>query len=238
MKSRAIVSKGAAPGSGAIRYKEGFGHLTCTISFYIFSDIVSDGWLLVIFSNEKHGFRDSGVSCSSKVMVEGNYFPLKAIMFHYNEMRTKKSMTIGEREVILGGESLQGLRMSLLLPNDIPVKVQGQESINKDKRGKIHFLGKGRQTGIIRVMEKTICMVEDARLVFDREVILYQAGNGMLGIFTKFVRVVIVAKINVVRVNSNLIAKKKVLPLLKSMIDSGKLFIIDIIVSFSIREYF
>jgi hypothetical protein len=34
--------------------------------------------------------------------------------------------------------------MSLLLPDNILVKVQGREGINKDGRGKAHFLGRER----------------------------------------------------------------------------------------------
>jgi hypothetical protein len=58
-------------------------------------------------------------------MVEGNYFPLKTVVTHHNEMRTKGPAAIGKKEAMPGGESLEGCSVSLLLPNDIPVKVQG-----------------------------------------------------------------------------------------------------------------
>jgi hypothetical protein len=86
-------------------YSEGFGCLTHATSFHIFGDVVSDGWPPVIPGNRKHGFRDSGVSCGSEVMVEGNYPPSKAIMFHHDETGTKGPSTIGEGETVSGGES-------------------------------------------------------------------------------------------------------------------------------------
>jgi hypothetical protein len=49
------------------------------------------------------------VSCSSEVVVEGNYPPLKAVMSHHNKMGTKGPVTMGEGEVVLGGKGLEGL---------------------------------------------------------------------------------------------------------------------------------
>jgi hypothetical protein len=58
----------------------------------------------------------------------------------------------------------------------------------------------------------------------------------MPGTLAKLIRVAIVAEVGMVRVNGNFISKKKVAPLLKPMINSSELFIIDIIVGFSFRE--
>jgi hypothetical protein len=104
-------------------YGKGFGCLTSSTSFHIFCDIFSDRWLPVIFSNEKHGFRDSGVFCSGKIVVKGNYPPFKVVMFYHNKTGTKGPMTISERDSVLGGKSLNSIRMSPLLPKDIPVKI-------------------------------------------------------------------------------------------------------------------
>jgi hypothetical protein len=86
------------------------------------------------------------------------------------------------------------------------------------------------------MMGKTIHTVENAWFVFDCKVILHQMGNGMPGTLAKLVRVVIVVKVGMIRVNGNFVAKKKVAPLLKPTINSSKLLIIDIIVGFSFRK--
>jgi hypothetical protein len=104
---------------------EGFGSLTHAIPLHIFSDITSNGWLPVIPGNGEHGFGDSGVFCSGEIVVEGNYPPPKAIMTHHNKMGTKGPVAIGKGEAMLEGESLEGLLVSLLLLDNIPVKVPG-----------------------------------------------------------------------------------------------------------------
>jgi hypothetical protein len=94
-------------------------------------------------------------------------------MSHYDKLGTKGPTTIGKRDMVLGGKSPEGIRMSLLLLNDIMIKIQGKKCVDKDRGGKIHFLSQGRQQRIIRAMEKTVHVIKDARLVFNYEVILY-----------------------------------------------------------------
>jgi hypothetical protein len=87
-------------------------------------------------------------------------------------------------------------------------------------------------------MEKTIHAIENARFVFNHKVILYQVSNGIVGTLTKFVEVVIIVEIGMIRVNNNLIAKEKIMPLLKPMVNSSKFLIVDILVGFSFGEGF
>jgi hypothetical protein len=91
-------------------------------------------------------------------------------------------------------------------------------------------------TGIVRMTGKTVFVVKDARLVFDCEVILHKISDGMPGPFTQFVGMAVVVEVGVIRVSGNFVAKRKMLPLLKSMINSGEFLIIDVIVSFGFRE--
>jgi hypothetical protein len=83
---------------------------------------------------------------------------------------------------------------------------------------------------------EAICMIENAGLVFNYEVILHEVSDGTLDMFAKFVGMAIVTEVGMIRVDGNFIAKKKMLPLLKPTIDSGELLIIDIIVHFGFRE--
>jgi hypothetical protein len=81
------------------------------------------------------------------------------------------------------------------------------------------------------MMGKTVHMVENAWFVFNCKVILHQMGNGMPNMFAELVRVAIVVEVGMVRVNGDFISKEEIMPLLKSMIDSSELLIIDIIVT-------
>jgi hypothetical protein len=171
-------------------------------------------------------------------MIEGNYPPPKAVITHHDKVETKGPVAIGKGEAMFGGKGLEGLLVSQLLLDDISIKVQGWEGINKDWRREAHFLGSQRQAWIVRTMGETICMVENTGLVFNHEVILHEVGDGMAGTFAKLVGVAIVMEVGVIRVNGNLVSKKKMPPLLKSAIDSSELFIIDIIMHFSFRECF
>jgi hypothetical protein len=102
---------------------KGFSSLIHAIPLHIFDDIISDGQPPVIPGDGKHGFGDSRVSCSGKIMVEGNYSPFKAIMTYHDEMGTKRPVAIGKGEAMPEGESLEGLLVSLLLLDNIPVKI-------------------------------------------------------------------------------------------------------------------
>jgi hypothetical protein len=83
---------------------------------------------------------------------------------------------------------------------------------------------------------KTIWAVKDARFMLNHKVILHKAGNGMAGALTKFVWVVVIPRVCMVRMDNDLVSKEEVVPLLKATINGSEFFVIDIIVGLCFRK--